>query len=78
MSVVLNSDWHFPKNQEKKELKAAERGMAWTLGWFANPIYVNGDYPEVMKTVIAEKSKIKGIPNRRVNFCLYTPWPRVN
>ena len=64
VSIVLNSDYHFPEKNEEDFLKAAERGMAWNLGWFANPIYVNGDYPEVMKTLIANHSALEGIPNR--------------
>lgn len=64
VSIVLNSDYHFPQKNEDIFLKAAKRGMEWTLGWFANPIYINGDYPEVMKTLIAKHSKMEGIPNR--------------
>ena len=40
VSIVLNAGWYFPINQEEKELKAVERGMAWSLDWFANPVYV--------------------------------------
>ncbi|CAB4010038.1 cytosolic beta-glucosidase-like, partial [Paramuricea clavata] len=68
VSIVLNSDYHFPQKNEDASLKAAKRGMEWTLGWFANPIYINGDYPEVMKTLIAKHSKIEGIPNRLPQF----------
>ena len=34
--------------------------MEFKLGWFANPIFVNGDYPEVMKTQVAAKSAAEG------------------
>lgn len=64
ISIVLNADWHFPRRDENIFLKAAKRGMEFNLGWFANPIYVNGDYPEVMKTLIEEHSRLEGIDNR--------------
>ena len=45
---------------------AAERAMAFKLGWYANPIYNNGDYPEVMKTLIAEKSRQQNFSESRL------------
>ena len=66
VSIVLNADWHFPQKNEDVFLEAAKRGMEFFLGWFANPIYVNGDYPEVMKTLIAKHSKMEGTPNRYI------------
>lgn len=41
--------------------------MQWFLGWMAHPVFI-GDYPEVMKTRIFEKSKAKGIPSRLPAF----------
>jgi len=32
------------------------------LGWYANPIYGNGDYPEILKTQLANKAKEFGLP----------------
>ena len=40
--------------------------MEFMLGWFANPIFVNGDYPEIMKTKIAEKSALQGYNESRL------------
>ena len=39
---------------------AAERALQFKLGWFANPIFGNGDYPAVMKQVVAKKSATEG------------------
>jgi lactase-phlorizin hydrolase len=73
ISIVLNADWHFPQENKEVFIKAAKRGMEFFLGWFANPIYVNGDYPEVMKTLIAEHSKLEGVPNRYLESILSLP-----
>jgi lactase-phlorizin hydrolase len=61
ISITLNSDWKEPLDPNNAtDVEAAERAMEFKLGWFANPIYVNGDYPEVMKQKVAEKSLAEG------------------
>ena len=37
-------------------MAASERAMQFKLGWVAQPIFGNGDYPEVMKVYIGNKS----------------------
>ena len=50
VSLVLNSEWYEPRNpSDPRDIEAAETALQFQLGWFAHPIYVNGDYPEVMK-----------------------------
>lgn len=34
--------------------------MQFKLGWFANAVYVDGDYPQVMKDQVARKSQQEG------------------
>lgn len=65
VSLVVNAQWYEPKTNKEEDIKAADRGMQWFLGWMAHPVFI-GDYPEVMKTRILEKSKAKGIPSRLV------------
>ena len=48
------------------DVEAAERSMQFDLGWFANPIYGDGDYPEVMKRQIAMKSQQQGLYQSRL------------
>lgn len=49
ISIVLNSDMYYPKDENNEEdKKAAERGLDFQLGWFSDPIF-KGDYPEDMK-----------------------------
>uniref|UniRef100_A0A8C5SSN2 Lactase n=1 Tax=Laticauda laticaudata TaxID=8630 RepID=A0A8C5SSN2_LATLA len=56
VGIVLNSDWAEPRNPgSPQDLKAAERYLQFMLGWFAHPIFINGDYPEILKTQIEEK-----------------------
>lgn len=58
IGIVLNSDWAEPRNPgSPQDLKAAERYLQFMLGWFAHPIFINGDYPETLKTQIEETIK---------------------
>ena len=40
--------------------------MEFKLGWFANAILVNGDYPEVIKANVARKSIEEGLSQSRL------------
>uniref|UniRef100_A0A8C0H6P5 Lactase n=1 Tax=Chelonoidis abingdonii TaxID=106734 RepID=A0A8C0H6P5_CHEAB len=58
VGVVLNSDWAEPKTPTSSEdVKAAERYMHFMLGWFVHPIFVNGDYPDFLKSQIQQKNQ---------------------
>lgn len=50
IGIALNSDWKLPKTNSQEDRQAADRAKQFMLGWFASPIFGNGDYPEVMKT----------------------------
>lgn len=63
----MNSDWKEPNDTSNpSDVAAAERAMEFFLGWYANPIFVNGDYPEIMKTMVAEKSAQQGYNTSRL------------
>lgn len=64
VSIILNTHWGEPKTDKQADIDAAERSIEWWLGWFANPIFINGDWPDVMKRTVKKNSKTKGIPNR--------------
>lgn len=51
---------------DPSDLETSDRDINFNLGWFAHPIYVNGDYPEVMKTNVAAKSRFQGYPKSRL------------
>lgn len=57
MGIALNSDWAEPMDPSRPEdIAAADRYLQFMLGWFAHPIFVDGDYPATLKTKIEEKS----------------------
>lgn len=53
VGIVLNSDWAEPLSPERPEdLRATERFLHFMLGWFAHPIFVDGDYPATLRAQI--------------------------
>ncbi|XP_068103493.1 lactase/phlorizin hydrolase-like [Hyperolius riggenbachi] len=67
ISLSLNTDWVEPKDHtSQREIEAADRYLQLTLGWFAHPIYKNGDYPEAMKWQVANKSALQGLSSSRL------------
>ena len=68
LSIILNTNWGASKTDSQADRDAADRYMEWWLGWFAHPVFVNGDWPDVMKTTVMKNSEAKGIPNRFAEF----------
>nr|XP_039253969.1 uncharacterized protein LOC120331019 [Styela clava] len=67
VGITLNCDYSEARNTESwLDRDAAERTLQFFLGWFAHPVYVNGDYPEVMKTLIAARSAAQGLASSRL------------
>ncbi|XP_061861226.1 lactase/phlorizin hydrolase [Colius striatus] len=67
ISITINSDWAEPRNPHKQEdIEAARRYLQFLLGWFAHPIFKNGDYSEVMKRRIRERSVAQGLSQSRL------------
>ena len=61
ISITLDTDWKEPYSDSNEDLAAAERAMQFKLGWYAHPIFVNGDYPDVMKEQVLKKSLEQGL-----------------
>ena len=56
-----------PKDPENLgDIEAAERYSQFSLGWFANPIFGTGDYPDIMKWQIGNKSLEQGLNESRL------------
>ena len=66
ISLATNIDHEEPATDSEEDRQAAERAYQFMLGWFAHPIYVNGDYPQVMKDQIANKSAMQGFSKSRL------------
>lgn len=61
VSLAINSDWLEPSRAGcAEDIAATERDLAFTLGWFAWPVFVTGDYPEIMRSAIDAQSKKLG------------------
>ncbi|XP_011485672.1 cytosolic beta-glucosidase isoform X4 [Oryzias latipes] len=61
VSLALNSDWFEPLDGDcSEDAAAAERELSFTLGWFAWPVFVTGDYPEMMRYAIDAQSSRLG------------------
>ncbi|CAH1801974.1 unnamed protein product [Owenia fusiformis] len=66
IGITLDSDWKEAFNASNPDdVAAADRAMQFKLGWFAHPIFVNGDYPEVMKAAVYNKSMAQGLDASR-------------
>ncbi|KAJ4933702.1 hypothetical protein JOQ06_030526 [Pogonophryne albipinna] len=66
ISITINSDWSEPRNPYKQEdIDAAKRVVQFYIGWFAHPVF-NGDYSNMMKTIIRERSLAANLTKSRL------------
>lgn len=67
VSIALNADWIEPKDVNViREVVAADRALQFQLGWFAHPIFKNGDYPDAMKWQVGNKSELQRLSETRL------------
>ncbi|XP_071511195.1 cytosolic beta-glucosidase-like [Diadema antillarum] len=67
IGITLNGDFAEPFDRnDPTSVEAADRYLHFHFGWFAHPIFVDGDYPNVMKMKIAEKSSAQGFKTSRL------------
>uniref|UniRef100_A0A3B4ZVR9 beta-glucosidase n=1 Tax=Stegastes partitus TaxID=144197 RepID=A0A3B4ZVR9_9TELE len=67
VSIALNADWVEPKDVNVlREVVAADRALQFQLGWFAHPIFKNGDYPDAMKWQVGNKSDLQDLSESRL------------
>ncbi|KAK7499145.1 hypothetical protein BaRGS_00009692 [Batillaria attramentaria] len=66
VGISLDIEWKEPLTLSQQDHYAADRAIMFKLGWFGNPIYGSGDYPEVMKRYVGEKSRRQGYTQSRL------------
>ena len=50
MGITLNVDWFEPlDSSDPSHVEACNTKLQFFAGWFANPIYIDGKYPEIMR-----------------------------
>ena len=55
VGITLNINWNQPFNATNADhIQASMTQLQFSGGWFANPIFVNGQYPDVMREKVKE------------------------
>ncbi|CAG0891180.1 unnamed protein product [Cyprideis torosa] len=68
ISLNLGDGYAIPDDDTVENVEAAERNIQFNLGWYAHPIFINGDYPDVMREKIDYKSELQGFPQSRLPY----------
>jgi beta-glucosidase/6-phospho-beta-glucosidase/beta-galactosidase len=55
IGITNNCDYREPYSHDPQDIGAAERYQQFWLGWFADPIFLSGDYPSSMKTILGDR-----------------------
>lgn len=67
IGITVGIGWPEPlEKYNPDDMYASVRHLAFGGEWFIHPIYLNGDYPEVMKEQIARKSREEGLAKSRL------------
>eukprot|EP00475_Leptophrys_vorax_P002523 TRINITY_DN1140_c0_g2_i1.p1 TRINITY_DN1140_c0_g2~~TRINITY_DN1140_c0_g2_i1.p1 ORF type:complete len:524 (-),score=139.62 TRINITY_DN1140_c0_g2_i1:55-1626(-) len=53
LSIVLNTDYYYPRTNSEADKAAAERTQIWNLAWYADPVLF-GQYPQEMLDAAGE------------------------
>lgn len=58
MGISLRADWFEPVTAtDPSDIEATNREMEHSFGWFAHPIFVDGDYSKLFKSMSEKKNK---------------------
>ncbi|KAJ1547298.1 hypothetical protein HK096_003529, partial [Nowakowskiella sp. JEL0078] len=55
ISITLNCDWGEPYTDKPEDVEAATRYLEFYVSWFADPVYLTGDYPESMRRLLGDR-----------------------
>lgn len=53
MSIALSSHWIQPQRMTEEDMENCQKSLDFVLGWFAKPIFIDGDYPRSMKSTLS-------------------------
>ena len=55
VGITCNLGYSEPSNlDDPTSVDAAERAIQFDLGWFAHPILVDGEYPQIMRDMVGQ------------------------
>uniref|UniRef100_A0A8D0WUP7 beta-glucosidase n=1 Tax=Sus scrofa TaxID=9823 RepID=A0A8D0WUP7_PIG len=67
ISLSLSTHWAEPQSPGvPRDVEAADRMLQFSLGWFAHPIFRNGDYPDAMKWKVGNRSELQHLATSRL------------
>lgn len=56
IGITLNCEWREPKTSgNQADMDAQQRDLDFCLGWFAEPLFLSGDYPAVMRERVKDR-----------------------
>ncbi|KAJ8412476.1 hypothetical protein AAFF_G00128120 [Aldrovandia affinis] len=55
VSMALGSHWIGPSKTRRENLPACQCSLNFVLGWFAKPLFMDGDYPQCMKKNLSSR-----------------------
>ena len=62
VSIMPHCLWQEPRDRTNpSDVAASELSMTTQLGWIAQPVYGDGDYPQQLKDMIAKLSEKRGL-----------------
>ncbi|XP_072400072.1 myrosinase 1-like [Diabrotica undecimpunctata] len=65
ISIVVDTSAYVPASDSEEDKIAADTKFQFELGWYANPVHF-GDYPDIMKSRVAERSRGEGRSQSRL------------
>uniref|UniRef100_H2YTH8 beta-glucosidase n=1 Tax=Ciona savignyi TaxID=51511 RepID=H2YTH8_CIOSA len=67
IGITLNTNWVEPMTTtDLDHIEASQRSLAFSTGWFAEPIFNSGDYPDVMIWNVGNRSEYYNITYDRL------------
>lgn len=66
VGFTMDNFWYEPGSTSTADEQAVERVFEFYLGVFANPIYGTGDFPQIVKDIVSNRSLLQGFETSRL------------